>query len=113
MENPKLTMSFLFLQNRFPIVCSEGSASDTLAGGMYLAGNEIDGNSNLMMIGKAAPQWCTRSSSATQSATSKIVQLGVSTFVPSRALGCLRRSNIRENRHGQNWSGEWLNLATR
>ena len=38
-ENPKLTMFFLFLLNRFPIVCSNGFASDTLAGGIYSLGN--------------------------------------------------------------------------
>ena len=38
-ENPKLTMFFLFPLNRFLIVCSNCSASDTLAGGMYLSGN--------------------------------------------------------------------------
>ena len=41
------------------------------------------------------------SSSATQSATFKIGPLGVSTFVLSRALRRLQRSNIRENSTGK------------
>ena len=79
-------MFLSFLLNRFTILCYNGSASDTLAGGMYLSGNQIDGNRILILIGKAAPQLCASSSSVTQSATCKIGQLGISTFVLSRAL---------------------------
>ena len=48
----------LWLHPLFHIACFCGSASDTLARGMY---------QDLIMYGKAAPQWCARSSSATQS----------------------------------------------
>ena len=43
-----------------------------------------------------------RHADSSQSATCKIGPLGVSTFVPSRALRRLLRRDIRENRHGQN-----------
>ena len=41
---------------------------------------------DLNVMGKAAPQWCARSSSATQSTTCRIGPRGVSTFVPGRAF---------------------------
>ena len=36
---PQTDNVFIVPLNRLPIVCSNGSASDTLAGGMYLSGN--------------------------------------------------------------------------
>ena len=44
------------------------------------------------MYGKAAPQWCVRSSSVTQSATCKFCPHGPLTFVLTRPLRRLQRS---------------------
>ena len=71
-----------------------GSASDTLAYGMYRITTDWEWGSQ-----EASPQWCARSSSVTQSAT---CQFGPH---PTRAL---RRLHRRDNRHRQNWSGVLL-----
>ena len=69
------------------------------------------GNGDLIMLGKAAPQWCAKSSSVTQSATCKFGPQGPSILMQTRALRRLQRRDNRD-RHRHDSSGFLLTQPT-